>query len=141
MSTAIARANRVSEELIAAADRAAVLVLICATGDEAEAIQFVRFFPKAAGAHRRARTVVLVGRIGRHTLRLLGAFAKHVVALPATAETQPGGALWEWWRDNRGAAQPWDTLTLDWTCAPLDTKFIEAKRSELEQMHLARAIQ
>jgi len=137
MSVAIARTGDVNRLQGAKYD---VLILVCSTGDELEAAEFCKLFPSPAEARLRARAVVLVGRIGAPTLRLLGAFVKHVVALPATAETQPGGALWAWWKANRGDAQPWETLTLDWTHRPADAKFIRTEWEALHKMKIAEQI-
>lgn len=137
MSVAIARAGHTGKLRGA---NYAVLILVCATGSEAEAVEFRALFTNATEARLRTRTVVLVGRISEATLRHLGHLVKHVVALPATEKTQPGGSLWDFWKREHKGAQPWETLTLDWTIAPVDAKFADEERQTLQDMKIAEKI-
>lgn len=138
MSVAIARAGHL--KILRGADYR-VVILLCATGSEEEALDFKTLFDNEVDARRRGREAVLVGRITEATLRHLGRLVRHVVALPATAESQPGGSLWQYWKNEHGGAVPWDTLRLDWTYKAADAEWIATTKRKLKATGIALKIE
>ena len=112
------------------------VILVCEDGSEDEALKLAPVFQLF-----RRPNAVLVGRITIHTLKHLGASVQHVVALPATAESQLGGTLWtEWARTWKKGARPWRTLRLDLTYTPSETRWVRHELDNLRQLRIADKI-
>lgn len=117
-----------------------VIILVCEDGSEEEAVHLCT----ALQCVKRPEKAVLVGRLTMHTLRHLGWRVGHVIALPATAESQLGGTLWRDWRtfqgENPRKARLWESLRLDLTFEPVERKWYDAELGALHDMRLAKEI-
>ena len=117
-----------------------VVILVCEDGSEEEALHL----STALQRFNKPDKTVLVGRLTIHTLRHLGWCVGHVIALPATAESQLGGTLWRDWHtfkvENPRMARLWESLRLDLTYMPVERKWYDAELGALRDLRLATEI-
>lgn len=117
-----------------------VVILVCEDGSEEEALRL----STALQCVKRPEKAVLVGRLTIRTLRHLGWRVGHVIALPATAESQLGGTLWRNWHtfkvENPRMARQWESLRLDLTYEPVERRWHDAELGALRDLRLAKEI-
>lgn len=116
-------------------DRINVVILVCEDGNEEEALELLpvlQTFPRAKA--------VLVGRLTTHNLHHFGALVQHVIALPATEQSQLGGGLWTHWASTKKGARPWETLRLDLTYVPDEKNWVRAELQALRKLRIATTI-